>query len=693
VSGGANSWLGSGSIQKSLLRALAITTVSALALAAALLVATEMVQHRRAAETNLLALGSVIALYSEAPLAFNDSAAGSEALGALANVPYIDAAALYDTNGNRFATFGEARADQIVLGKPEPGIAHRASHMDLVQAIESEGRVVGYLVVRRSTADLGRALLAKLFAIGLATVGALIVAFALASRLGRHIARPLETQVAAFAAVAHGDLSIEVDDKGSGELGELARAFNTMTTGLRALISQVGQGVAEVVGVSRTLEERGGELGNASSRQAAAISEATDSVGRVGESIRSVNQSVEQLAETAEQTSGSTLEMDASIGEVTARMEDLTQAIAATSAAVAQVTTSIGNIAHSVETLQGATAGTAEHLGQLTRTVNSVAANAAESSGLSQESCVAAEQGMSVVREASSAMDSISKSFHSLERCVGQLSDRSTSIGEIVQVITAIADETKLLALNAAIIAAQAGESGAAFSVVAHEVRELADRTHRSAGDITDLIRATQEDTSAAVAAVEEGSARVAQGVERSTASAQVLQRILEKSTASAARTREIADATTRQASDLDRAGHAMREIDQAVQAIRQSTLEQQQSSEEIATRIESIRELDASVQQSMQQQRQGSTLISKAAVQISETLSEIVVATNAQSQSGETIESTLRVFSEVSAETVRSAEAITAAVSTLLKRAEWLARESQRFRIGSSTQPSESRV
>src|SRR5262249_44164631 len=122
---------------------------------------------------------------------------------------------------------------------------------------------------------------------------------------------------------------------------------------------------------------------------------------------------------------------------------------------------------------------------------------------------------------------------------------------------------------------------------------------------------------------------------------------------------------------------------DEAVQAIRRSTLEQERSSEEIANRIESIRELCAAVQESMKQQRQGSSLVSKAATQISDTLSEIVVATGAQSKSGERIESTLRVFSEVSAETVRSAEAITAAVSTLQKRAEWLAKESKRFRIG----------
>src|SRR5262249_10971327 len=441
------------------------------------------------------------------------------------------------------------------------------------------------------------------------------------------------------------------------------------------------QGVAEVVAVSQTLEERGAWLGQAAKSQATAIGEATESVRRFGESIRSVNQSVEDLAESAEQSSGIAVEMDASTGQVAARMGELTQALAATSAAVSQVSTSIRQIARSAETLQEATAGTARHLDELTSTVSSVASKATESSGLSQDSSRAANEGMIVVRGASAAMDAISTSFRSLQECVVRLSERSTSIGEIVQVITEIADETKLLALNASIIAAQAGDGGRAFSVVALEVRKLAERTHRSAGEITGLIRATQSDTSAAVTAVEEGSARVAEGVQRHDASAEVLKRILERSTTSADRSREIAEATARQAADLDRLGVAFRNIDGAVDAIRHSTSEQDRSSEEIAKQIASIRDLGGAGQESTNRPRRGPAPARKAAPQTSDTLSRIVGETSAQSRSGETIEQTLRVFSDVSAENVRSAEAITAAVATLQKRAEWLAEESRRFR------------
>jgi methyl-accepting chemotaxis protein len=680
---GEHGWLISGSIQKSLLRALGITTGAALALAASMLVVAEIYGHRGTSESNLNALASVIALYSEAALEFGDRDAGREALAALQSVPRIDAAVLYDAQGNEFATFGHGAAG--IDRDLAPGIRHNARSLEIVREIQLGGATAGHLWIRRDTADLVRGLGAKLAALGVAMIGALLLAFALANRLGRHIARPLEAQVEASAAVANGDLSVQVPESASGELGELARAFNTMTAGLRALVSQVGQGVAEVVAVSRTLEERGARLGLAASSQSAAIGEATESVQRVAESTRSVNQNVEELAANAEQTAGFAVEMDTSVAEIIARMSDLTEAISATSAAVSQVIASSSQITHNTDTLRQATNGTARHLEDLTRTVSAVASKATESSSLSQDSSRAAEEGMTAVRQTSSAMDAISTSFGALEQHVVRLSERSTSIGEIVQVITEIADETKLLALNASIIAAQAGDGGRAFSVVAREVGELAQRTHRSAGEITALIRSTQQDTSAAVAAVEEGSARIAEGVQRSAVSGRALERILSISTTSATRTREIAEATALQAQDLDRVGVAVRDIDDAVDSIHLSTREQERSSEEIARQIASIRDLGGAVQESTERQRRGSSQVSTAAKQMSETLTQIVGETSAQTRSGETIEQTLLVFSEVSGETVRSAEAITTAVATLQKRAEWLAEESRRFRTGSS--------
>src|SRR4029453_16911038 len=206
----------------SLLKALAITVSGARALAASLLVVTEISNHRRTTESNLHALSSVIALYSGVALEFGDRVAAGEALAALEAVPQIEAGVLYDVDGNVFATYGpspaEARGSDAGLA---PGVRYGTSHMDLVRAVEVEGRPVGHLRIRRNTADLVRGLAAKCAALGVAMIGALLLAIVLANRLGRHIARPLEVQVQASAAVADGDLSVQVPDMGSGEVGDL----------------------------------------------------------------------------------------------------------------------------------------------------------------------------------------------------------------------------------------------------------------------------------------------------------------------------------------------------------------------------------------------------------------------------------------------------------------------------------------
>jgi methyl-accepting chemotaxis protein len=678
-------WVLSGSIRQSLLKALAATTGGALALVAVSLLVVEVRTHRHATESELLAISSVIALYSEAALEFDDPDAGREALDALRSVPQIEAGLLLRTDGAPFASYGGTAAAAIDVTALTPGILDGSGHLDSTRAIEIEGRPAGWLVIRRSSSDLARILATKSALLASVMAAAFAVAFAIANQLGRRLARPLEIQIAACQAVAGGDLSVRVPERAPGELGELARAFNTMTSGLRRLVAQVTQGVAEVVAVSDTLEERRGQLASAASRQAAATDAAIESLLRASTSIREIDRSAEQLAETAEQTTSSAFEFDAATNEIAVHMDELTGAHATTSTSVQQVSASSGKIAQSAETLQQATTGAARYLEELTLTVSSVASKADESFHLSEQSRRAAEEGMSVVRDASAATDAISTSFRSLEDCVARLSERSVSIGAIVEVIRRVADETRLLSINASIIAAQAGTKGNAFSVIANEIRELAERVHQSAGEITSLIHSTQHDTSAAVRAVGEGSARVAEGIERQMAPGEVLERILGTNATSAARAREIAEATAQQARDLERAGVAVREIDAGVDAIRASTSEQQLATEGIASAVQQIRALGIAVQRSTQQQRRDSALISKASHRISQTLAQIVEATNSQSRSAATIEETLRVSSAVSTETVGAAGAISAAVETLQKRAAWLAEESARFRIGGS--------
>jgi methyl-accepting chemotaxis protein len=674
------------SIQRTLQRALVATAGAALLLASMAFIAMGTINDQSSADEQLSVLAQVVALYSEAALEFNDPAAGAEALSAFQSIPAIESALLLDSHGAVFATHGAGATSltRLAIQRP-PGVTHEgmlATSVDFVAPIIVDGQPLGRLFIRRSTSDIFQAILGKTVVVGVIMLAAMGLAIVMANRLRRHIATPLAELAGSAEAMAEGDLRHRVSEKSMDEIGVLARSFNGMTRGLRDLVLVVRQGIADVGEVARALSERAKGLAEAATRQSHAISEATSSVDRVAHSIRDVNANVELLAETAEETSSSILEMDASIGEIASHMDELTGAIETTSNAVGQVTDNLHSVAGSVLELDQTTTGATERFRELAASVAGIEVNAAESRALSEDSSREASEGMAAMRETIEAMNEISSSFGSLQDSVARLAKKSQSIDEIVQVIQDVAEQTGLLSLNAAIIAAQAGEHGRAFSVVAEQVNELADRTHRSTREIADLIRTVQGDTSAAVTAVAEGSARVETGVKRSNMAGQFLDRILEKTDATTRRVRDIADATSQQSQDLERLEDAMRAVEASVKGISQSSSEQDIATREIARSIENIRNLGVAVKHSTEEQRRGSGLITKAASQVSEMVSQIAEATSEQARSGENIERMLRIFGGVSEETRLGAEAISKNVATLIERSVHLENEAGRFKI-----------
>src|SRR6267154_899696 len=198
---------------------------------------------------------------------------------------------------------------------------------------------------------------------------------------------------------------------------------------------------------------------------------------------------------------------------------------------------------------------------ELTVSMKQVSNNAEASAEAARRALDAAEQGNRAVRDTLEGMQRIRASVQATAKKIKSLGDRSLEISEIINVINDITEQTNLLALNAAIEAARAGEAGRGFAVVADEVRKLAERSRSATKDIAALIKAIQAETNEAVAVMEEGTKEVEGGATLADQAGRALEAISSVVRQSAELVQEISLASKQQVRGTEGVAHAMQII------------------------------------------------------------------------------------------------------------------------------------
>jgi methyl-accepting chemotaxis protein len=427
--------------------------------------------------------------------------------------------------------------------------------------------------------------------------------------------------------VAAGDLRSAIGLEGEDEIGSLARSFERMTAAVRGTLASVAEAADQVEKAAESLAQVAGDVAVTTSEQVEGIRQASGSMESIPRQIDGIASSAHGLSQSVDESSSSLSELGTAGEQLHSTASILNEKVDTVSGSIDRIIDSVRRVVESADDLSNAADETATGLEQMAATMTHVDQNATESASLSHRVVDAAERGRERVQETIEGMAGIRAATESAQEVIRGLGRRIEAIGTIIGVIDDVADETNLLALNAAIIAAQAGDQGKAFSVVADEIKELADRVLENTQEIGALIRAVQDESQSAAAAMERGASRVQSGVDLAAEAGVALDEITTAARSSGEQISGIVSAVKEQATASSHIVSLMDRVRGRVDQIRKAGIQHERGNEVVRRSALAMREGAQQVTQTTREQARGTASIARTVERVKDAVAEIHLA------------------------------------------------------------------
>lgn len=489
----------------------------------------------------------------------------------------------------------------------------------------------------------------------------------------------------ALAQIAQGDLSVLANGKHlelAGRDRQLLINLDGLARRLRYIVGRLQRAADSIEAVVGEVLRGTQMLSAGVLDEAKSVEETSRSIAEINSSMHSVGENLQTLSNLSQSTSSSVMRMATSINQVSENADELAQFVEETAIAIEDMATTVRKVADSTEALAESAEKTARAMEAIDNSTRSIGESVNETTMLADEVALSADSGSQLVGETATSVSKIKTAIDAATETITRLGKRSDQIGEVTHVINEIADRTHLLALNAAILAAQAGTQGRGFRIVADEIKELSERTSASTREIEEVIKAVREDVTETIERVAVGGQRADEGVDLASRAAALLTEIRDKTNAASARIRAIADSTAIQAAESHTVLEAADLVRQQARGIERATSEQALTSRHIGERALHMSELTEQVRRATREQAKVSRSIAEAMEELTTAVEQIRSASDEQSAGADQVLRAVETIKEVVSRNQASISGINSAVDLLVREAELLNREVETFHL-----------
>ena len=585
----------------------------------------------------------MVAKTADAALVFDDASSVSTQLEVFRQMKDIGFAMVLKKDGSKFAAYNEDKyalyssnisemiksqsavfADDDILVEVYPIISNKENigHVivgmskDEINAMVSSGRIIAFIIS------------VVIFVLGL---GGLRIFF------NKVVYKPIKNLTSIADKLALGDVDIKIDSTVEDEIGQLEKSFVSIVDSIKdqsRIVNFITEGdlthnahaksdkdilsnnLNKVLGTLRSLLGEVGVLTKAASEgKLSERGNASNYSGGYKEIVEGINNTLDAVIVPLKE--GVTALEKMATGDLTVRitstykgdhqiiknsvngmaesfsaaLSEVTEAVQATASASNEISSSSEEMAAGAQEQSSQTTEVASAIDEMTKTIMDTTKNSSRAAEAAKNSGSIAKEGGRVVNETIEGMNRVAVVVKQSADTVQALGRSSDQIGEIIQVIDDIADQTNLLALNAAIEAARAGEQGRGFAVVADEVRKLAERTTKATKEIATMIKQIQKDTEGAVSSMKLGTEEVEKGKALADKAGKSLSEIIRGS-------EEVVDLVTQVAAASEEQSSAAEQISKNIEGISNVTQESAAGVQEIARASEDLSRLTINLQE-----------------------------------------------------------------------------------------------